>query len=201
MTLLNSALPTFSQDAVAIFPGTRSIPIPGAPSFLSIPGFVPIQVFASARPVSVRVREYSDFMTHPLEEGSEVTDHKIVRPVELELAFILKPEDYKKTYALIKVAYLLGIRFTVQTKTDLYPNQFIQEMPHEEDPELFDTITMVISFREVQFFASDIQVLGETQVTDVKDQSTVSRGLQQTSTATASQANSGSTLFRLFGGG
>lgn len=201
MTLISSVAPTFAQDVVAIFPGTRSIQIPGTPDFLEVPGFVPVQVFSGARPVSVRVLETSEFPSHPLEQGSVITDHKIVRPTELSLTLVLDPETYKQTYALIKIAYLIGVRFTIQTKADLYGNMFIQSIPHEEEPDQFDTITMVLNFKEVQYFASDIQTISETEATDTKDQSTIAKGSQQPTAASASQSSSGSTLYKLYAGG
>lgn len=200
MTLVSAAIPSYSQDVVAIFPGTQSIPIPGAPSFLSIPGFVPIQVFENARPMRAQINEDSDFPGHPLESGALITDHRIIRPTEMSISFVIRPDNYRLTYQLIKVAWLLGVRFTVQTKADLYPNMFIKSMPHEEDPELFDSITMVIAFREVQFFVSDVQAIDETKATNPTDQSTIDRGLQQTTTPSAGQTSSGSTLFRTFYG-
>lgn len=197
MAIINALIPSASADVVAIFPEASTIRIPGAPSIFDIPGFIPVQVFADARPMRAQISEPSRYMAHPLEDGAQVTDHRIILPTEISISFILRPESYRVTYQLIKQAYLAAVRFAVQTKTDTYTGMYISDIPHEEDPALFDTVTMIIQFREVQFFAAQIQALSGSDVLDALDGSTVDRGEQS---ATGAGADPGSTLFRVFGG-
>ena len=210
MAIVDALIPQASADIVAIFPESAGIDVPDlgeftlpgigtVPNLDEIPGFIPLQVFANARPMRVQASEPLEFMVHPLSNGSNVTDHSIVRPVELSIVFILQPEDYRTTYFLMRQAARLRLRFSIQTKATTYTSMFISDLPHEEDPALFDTIRMVVQFREVQFFSAQVQELSSSEVTDAQDASTIDRGEQQGVIPSADQSNSGSRLFQLFG--
>ncbi len=200
MTIISALIPRASADVVAIFPEAPPVPVPGLASFFDIPGFIPFQLFEGARPMRVQVSEPSQFMTHPLESGAKITDHRIVQPVELTLSMILTPRDYRLTYQLIRQTYLNTIRLSVQTKVTTYTGMYIADMPHEEDPALFDTITLILQLREVQIFRTDERLLAGSSVLNPADASTVGRGEQTASGANDGQNGSGSTLFRVFGG-
>lgn len=207
MAIINALIPSASADVVAIFPEgpTLTLPatfgglnLPGLPDNIEIPGFIPVQVFAGARPMRATISEPSQFMTHPLESGAKISDHRIIQPVEISISFIMEPENYRLTYHLIKQAFINALRFSVQTRTTTYTGMYISDIPHEEDPALFDTITMIIQFREVQIFRADVQELAD--VLDPRDASTVDRGQQTPGTPTDGQNDRGSTLFRVFEG-
>lgn len=217
MAIINALIPSASADVVAIFPELLPLPrvpvspdianIPGVAPILGVsgvsptiglPGLIPIQVFADARPMRVQVSEPAQFMVHPLEDGTQVTDHRIILPVELTISFILRPERYRITYQLIKQAFLASLRFSVQTKTETYTGMYISDIPHEEDPALFDTITMVVQFREVQFFAAQVQALSSENVADAPDESPSNGGEVSPTPANDSQNNRGSVLYRTF---
>lgn len=126
-------LASFAEDVVAVFDE----------------GFD--QLFADARPLKANVKEGQKLMEHPVETGSIITDHRVIKPYEIDLAMVLTPETYANTYQQIK-SVLIGIKAVqIQTMTDLYSNLFIEDMPHEENPEHFDTITMVLKFKQVIF--------------------------------------------------
>lgn len=108
------------------------------------------QLFPTARPLQDQVRENSRVMDHPLETGQLISDYKIVLPVEIELPVLITAAYYLSTYQQIKAVYLSSELLTVQTRANTYPNMIISEMPHQEDPERFDAITMIIKFRQVQ---------------------------------------------------
>lgn len=196
MAIINALIPSASADVVAVFPEVGEISVGGV---VDIPGFIPAQVFADARPVRVQVSEPAQFMAHPLETGANVTDHRIILPTEVAISFILEPENYRNTYLLMQQAYLAAFRFAIQTKTSTYTGMYISDLPHEEDPALFDTISMTVQFREVQFFQAQRQPLGENDVVDPIDASTVNRGSQSPQTPSTGINDAGSTLFRLFG--
>lgn len=196
MALVNALIPTASADVVAIYPEVGEVDVFG---LVTIPGFIPAQVFQDARPIRVQVSEPTRFMTHPLENGAQVTDHRIILPIEITISFILQPDNYRNTYLLMQQAYLNAFRFSIQTKTSTYTGMYIADLPHEEDPALFDTISMTVQFREVQFFRAQRQPLSDDNVIDAIDASTIDRGEQLPGTPSASQDDQGSTLFRLFG--
>lgn len=210
MAVIDALIPSASSDVVAIFPETDPIDLPdigefnlpgiGAlPSLTSLPGFIPVQVFGDARPTRVQVSEPSRFMVHPLESGGNITDHRVIDPVELSIQFIFRPETFRTTYFLIRQAFRAALRFSIQTKTNTYTGMYMADIPHEETVELFDTISMIILFREVQFFDAQLQQLAPSNVVNDVDASTVFRGEQQSSTPSAGQESRGSVLFETFG--
>lgn len=175
MALFDPRFPAASADVVAVFNQAT-----GA------------QVFADARPLKAVVSETAQLMTHPLEDGSNIIDHRIILPIGLSLSMIIEPDNYRATYQEIRQLFRQSTRFIVQTRTDNYSNLYLQSVPHEETPELFDTITIVMEFIEALFTAVQIQALPPDSVRDANDSSTLDRG-EVTGT---DGGNRGSLLFR-----
>ena len=73
------------------------------------------QVFSDARPIKAKVNETASVMSHPVEDGTIITDHKIINPVDIELSMI------------------------------------ISAMPHDEDPSVYDSVTIAVKLTEVKF--------------------------------------------------
>ena len=108
------------------------------------------QVFPYARPLKANVRENSRLLDHPIETGQVITDYSIVLPIEIEIPIIMEALYYADTYQQIRSLYLSKELLTVQTLTENYSNMVIAEMPHAEKPEMFDAISMLLKFREIQ---------------------------------------------------
>jgi hypothetical protein len=53
----------------------------------------------------------------------------------------------------------------VQTKTGLYPNMLIAEMPHDEDANYFDTIAIPLRLTEAQFVIASTSPLPASMTT------------------------------------
>lgn len=119
-----------SQDVVGVFDGYS-------------------QVFRDARPMSADIKEEAKLMEHPLESGATVTDHMVIQPAEIDLLMTLTPATYKDTFQEIKNIFREGKLLTVQTMADTYENMLIAGMPHEEDPEVFDTIVLPLKLKAV----------------------------------------------------
>ncbi len=90
----------------------------------------------------------------------------------------LRSFDYRSTYAAIREAFRATQQFSIQTKTTTYTNMYLRDIPHEEDPTRFDTVTMILEFIEAQFFNVQVQALAESDVVNNSDSSTVNRGEQ-----------------------
>jgi hypothetical protein len=138
------------------------------------------QVFRDARPITASVREEAKMMEHPLESGAVVTDHMVIQPVEIELALTLIPETYRDTYKAIKELYLQGALLTVQTRADNYENQVIASLPHEENPEIFDTITIGLKLKEVRIVKAQVEATYKAK--NPAQSKTVDRGETQPET-------------------
>lgn len=133
------------------------------------------QVFRGARAIKAVVKENSKLMEHPVENGTVITDHRIIEPVEIELSMILTPASYQDTYAQVRQYYLDAAMLVVQTRSGVYANMMIQSMPHEEDTNLFNTITLAITLKEVQFVMAQYA----SAPRNPKNTSTSPRGAQQ----------------------
>lgn len=145
------------------------------------------QVFINARPIKGAASEDSKLMEHPLETGAVIADHRIILPVEIQLSMILTPDEYRQTYQQIRQAFYAGTQYTVQLRAGGYQNMVIGSMPHDESADIFDTITLAIKLREVQFvtaqFVNAKSVnLKSSSVKNKKQQSTKSRGQQAAKT-------------------
>ena len=197
MTILGSALPSASADIVAVFLSAGNIPNVNLPDIFNELNLV--QAFPDARPMSVQVSEPVSYPLHPIEDGNVITDNSVVQPIELSISFILRAENYRETYLLMRQAKKLRLQFTVQTKTDNYTRMYISNMPHEETPDMFDTISIVLQFRQLITFTTDIQELPFSDVINQVDASTVARGSQVPTPSSPEQEQQGSALLGALG--
>lgn len=158
------------------------------------------QLFSDARPVRANVRESAKVMDHPLETGTTISDHHVINPKNIELTMILSSEFYSSTFQQIRGAFVNATLLSVQTKAGVYQNMIIQEVPHQEDPDMFDAITITLNMREVLFVApsSITQVQSGSSATtpanyspaDPTNDNTVNRGLQAPVPLSAAQTQS-----------
>lgn len=143
------------------------------------------QIFRNARAIKAVVKEQAKVMEHPVESGAIITDHRIILPTEIELSLILTPATYRETYDQINQYYLEGTLLIVQTRSGIYVNQLIHSMPHEEDTNLFNTITLALGLKEVQFVTAKYT----TTPRNPKNGNTKQRGAQQATPATGPQSS------------
>ena len=153
------------------------------------------QVFVAARPIRARVKEGGKLAKHPVESGSTVTDNRITTPTEIQLSLVLTPEEFQDTFQQIRDNYSALTPLYVQTKAASYPNMFIEELPHEESPEMFDTISVALKLTEVIFVQAQYQQLTTAQVKDPANASTSATGQQQGADASATQTSAAYDLF------
>ena len=130
----NTILSSASQDVVGVFDQKTFY-----------------QVFSDARPIKAKVNETASVMSHPVEDGTSVTDHKIINPVDIELSMIIDSADYRSVYQIIKRHFTQSTLLIVQTKTDVYRSMIISAMPHDEDAAIYDSVTIAVKLSEVKF--------------------------------------------------
>ena len=153
----STLLPSFAVDYVAIFDQDYN------------------QLFRSARAIKAVVKEQSKVMEHPVESGAIITDHRIIMPVEINLSLILASEDYQSVYKAIRQYYLNATLLIIQTRAGIYENQLIAAIPHEEDPTMFDALTIALSLKQVFFVTAQFGVVPKRP----SNTTTVNRGVQQ----------------------
>lgn len=143
------------------------------------------QIVENAVTIKANVKEMSKAMEHPTESGSSFVDQIINLPVDIDLSIILKPEDYQNTYKQLKKLWTAKTLLTVQTKVDRYPRMVVVAMPHEESADLFDTIAIAVSLREVKLVKAQYGTvpLEQGNVKNPADSSTVNGGQKQQKSA------------------
>ena len=164
--ILETLLPTAAYDKVQVFDQDFN------------------QVFPLARSIKAVVKEEAKVMEHPLETGATITDHRIILPVEIELSLVLV-NSYQDTYSQIRQYYLNATLLNVQTKSGTYYNQLISSMPHEENPDMYDALTLALTLKQAQFATTKIDYSPK----NVKQSSEVNRGAQQGLAVTKNSAN------------
>lgn len=172
--IVNTLLPSYAVDYVAVFDQNYN------------------QLFRNARAIKAVVKEQSKVMEHPVESGAIITDHRIILPVEIDLSLILASSDYQDVYTSIKQYYLNATLLIVQTRSGIYQNQLISSLPHEEDPTMFDALTVALSLKEV------IMVTAQYSVTPKfpSNSATTNRGTQQSASATSGQTTTAQNGFK-----
>lgn len=171
--IINTLLPSFAVDSVAIFDQNFT------------------QLFRNARAIKAIVKEQSKVMEHPVETGAIITDHRIVLRIEIDLSLILSSVDYQDVYASIKQYYLNGTLLTVQTRSGIYTNQLISGLPHEEDPTMYDALTIALSLKEVIIVTAQFNISPKNR----RNSNTVNRGQQQGTPANTQQTTGAQDFF------
>jgi hypothetical protein len=133
------------------------------------------QLFINARPMKADIIENSKLMSHPVEDGTIVSDHKVIDPIKMTLPVILTSSDFKSIYSNIKQAFLDSTSLIIQTRTGSYPNMVISSMPHEETISIFNGITINLSLEQVKIIKPTTIINPK----NAKNASTLNRGKQK----------------------
>lgn len=181
----NSSLITDANLALNLLSGAPNTDVVGVFDQTSF-----TQLFINARPMKAFIREISRVMEHPLETGAMVADHMIIDPTTIDLLIIVAAPDFSGAFQQIRSAWQAGTLLIVQTKSCVYKNMIIQNLPREEDPERFNITTINLQLKEVLFATQN----GTTATSSVSyyspanpsDQTQVLRGIQSAITAASS---------------
>ena len=170
------------------------------------------QMFVNARPMRATIRETSKVMEHPVETGVTLADHHIINPVEIDLPMVVSAQFYATTYNEIRQAFINATALSVKTRVGVYQDMIIADMPHEEDAEMYDVITIGLHLKQVLYAISGTNpatgvsggMLVNFQPANPLNSNTAANGLQQAAaiggslltagTAVASYANLGKFL-------
>ena len=176
---LSTLIPTSASDIVGVFDGQGN------------------QVLENARPTGLSVNRSARKFTHPLENNASRADGKIILPNQITYGIVLQADEYEAAYAEIESYYLSSDELTIQTKVKSFDRMIIVDMPHDEDPQMFDAVVMSLTLEETQLGTTVI-------VANDPNFSTVNRGQLQPQEPSAEQDNQGSLLIRgirsVFGG-
>lgn len=140
------------------------------------------QMFADARPLKATVRETSKVMEHPAETGVMLGDHHVINPVEIDIPLVVKAPLYAATYTQIRQAFVAATLLSVKTRVGTYPNMIVADMPHEEDADMYDAITIGLHLKQVQYVTQDGSPAQSFQPLAPADSNTIASGLQSAGT-------------------
>lgn len=153
-------------------------------------------LFAGANPMRVTVRETSKLTTWTVEDGTQRTDHRVVDAVEIDIPFMLT-DDTRQLFEQMRQAYLDGALLIVQTKARSYPDMMIYEIPHEETPDMGDSLPVAVKLREIRVVTPEFGKLPPRKVVNPAQADTVSKGQQQTTETDAPTNRRASILYEL----
>lgn len=104
-------------------------------------------LFDGVQFLKVKTTNTTSVMSHPVEDGSKVSDHVVFNLIEIEMSAILPITD-KTAYSQIREYYKKSTLVSVQTRTDYYSNMVISAIPDDEDAEMFSSVAMGIKLTE-----------------------------------------------------
>ena len=130
----------------------------------------------------VSVHETSKATRYAVEDGTSRNDHVIQNPTEIEIRMVLVGE-VSRLFQLLKQTYLERKLVTVQTKTDVYTDMLVEEIPHEQDAGMADGVTVNVRMVEWREVVPEYGELTMAKVAQPRQSDTVKRGSQATSEA------------------
>lgn len=151
------------------------------------------QVVQKARAMKLSLREDSKVMEHPVEDGTTITDHRVILPVEGDLSVIIAGSDYRSTYQSLRALFLSGELLILQTQVASHQNMLIVSMPREESPDMQGAIPIALRVKEVKTVKASYGTLPPRAVANKADASTVKKG--DTSTTTQDSTKPGSAAY------
>lgn len=140
------------------------------------------QLFPFAVTMRLQLNPTSKIPQHPLETGEVRIDTRIPMPIEGQLLLIpdldlVEPSDI---YGQIRTVYNAGKLFTLVSKAGTFENMFITGMPHDETPDMQDSLQIILRVSEALFFQTQATAAAVTPKTPraTKNSNTAKRGEQ-----------------------
>lgn len=147
------------------------------------------ELWAGSDIMQVSVMETSKATRYAVEDGTSRNDHVIQNPVEITMSIVLVGE-VARLFQLLKQSYLERKLVTVQTKTDVYTNMLVEEIPHDQDAGMTDGVTVSVRFVEWREVVPEYGELTMSRVANPNQSDTVNRGSQATSEASPEKRQS-----------
>lgn len=136
------------------------------------------QLFDTAKILRASTSPSNTFANHPVEDGSTVTDNKIINQVRISMSLVLDQNDYQEVYKNIQDASNNTTMLSIQTRVATYNKMYIESYPSEESAAIYDTISISIDFIEQITGTVVIEKLAANDVSNQSNVDTVSRGEQ-----------------------
>jgi len=156
------------------------------------------QLFVSASPMRMTVREVKRVTKYQVEDGSSRSDHVVIDPVEISIDLVIEDQFARDGYQQIRQAWLDNRLLTVQGKVSSYPNMLISEMPHDESPEYGMGVAMPIRLVEWRTVTPQYAALPPSKVKKPQQASTAKKGQKQGAEADEPAKRKASVAYRIF---
>lgn len=156
------------------------------------------QLFVSANPMRVSVREEKRITKFQVEDGGTRSDHVVQDAREIAIDLLIEDEFARNMYLQLQQAWRDNKLVIVQTKVSSYENMLIESMPHDETPELGNGISMPIRLTEWRTVTPQYGSLPPSKVAKKKQSDTAKQGQKQGQPASQAQTRKASVLYGVF---
>lgn len=130
--------------------------------------------------MDVQVKETSTVTKYKVEDGTNRNDHIVYNPTEIVMRVTLAGE-VSQLFNSIKQTYANRDLVTVQTRTDVYADMIVTEIPHEQTGAATDAVTLDVRLSEWREVVPEYGELTQAKVAKPEQSSTFKRGSQATS--------------------
>ena len=130
--------------------------------------------------MDVQVQETSTVTKYKVEDGTNRNDHIVHNPTEIMMRFTLAGE-VSQLFNAIKQTYTNRDLVTVQTRTDVYADMIVTEIPQDQTGAATDAVALDIRLSEWREVVPEYGELTQARVAKPEQSSTVKRGSQATS--------------------
>lgn len=129
--------------------------------------------------MDVQVQETSTVTKYKVEDGTNRNDHIVHNPTEIMMRFTLAGE-VSQLFNAIKQTYTERALVTVQTRTDVYADMIVTEIPQEQSGAAMDAVVLDVRLSEWREVVPEYGELTQARVARPEQSSTVKRGSQAT---------------------
>lgn len=129
--------------------------------------------------MDVQVQETSTVTKYKVEDGTNRNDHIVHNPTEIMMRFTLAGE-VSQLFNAIKQTYTNRDLVAVQTRTDVYADMIVTEIPQEQSGAAMDAVTLDVRLSEWREVVPEYGELTRSRVAKPEQSSTVRRGSQGT---------------------
>lgn len=136
------------------------------------------QLFPTAKLLKASVAPSNTFAQHSVEDGTVVSDNKIINQVRISIPMVLDSNDYKDVYKAIQDTSNNTVKLSIQTRVATFEKMYIESFPSEESAAMFDTVSMTVNFVEQITGTIVTKKLSSSDVLNQSDIDTEDRGEQ-----------------------
>lgn len=129
--------------------------------------------------MSFKAEEPSKLCEHPIEDGSVITDHKILEPRRGTLTIAMPAYLQDIVIKELREYHKKSTPLSVHDVADIYNNMIITNIPHTTDVKTAERLVFTVDMKEVVVVEPQYVKLDLNKVKKAKNASTVKKGIKQ----------------------